>query len=76
MKFALKGRPVLNWTMPPGLTMESFGTADGTATDAFKTGQTPGSVVAGEGGPAGPAPAARPALRPRAPTPVPISTPA
>ncbi len=55
MKFALKGRPVLNWTMPPGLTMESFGTADGTATDAFKTGQTPGSVVAGEGGPAGPA---------------------
>jgi len=56
MKFALKDRPVLNWTMPPGLTMESFGTVDGTATDAFKTGETPGTVVAGQGAPAGPAP--------------------
>ena len=55
MKAALKDRPVLNWTMPPGLTMESFGTVDGTATDAFKTGETPGTVVAGQGQPPGPA---------------------
>jgi penicillin-binding protein 1A len=63
MKVALKDRPVLDWKMPPGLVMQSFGTVDGTATDAFKTGQTPGTVVAGQGvdpsaSPAGPAPTA------------------
>ncbi len=49
MKVALKGWPVLDWTMPPGLKMESFETVDGTATDAFKTGQTPETVMAGQG---------------------------
>jgi penicillin-binding protein 1A len=49
MKVALEGRPVLDWTMPPGLTMQSFDTSDGTAMGAFKTGTTPGTDVAGQG---------------------------
>ena len=56
MKVALADRPVLDWKMPPGLTMQSFDTVDGVATDAFKTGQTTATVVAGDGGgPSGPA---------------------
>ena len=45
MKVALKGLPVLDWKMPPGLTMQSFDTADGVAEGAFRTGQTPGTQV-------------------------------
>ncbi len=39
MAFALKDRPVLNFPVPPGLTVTSWG---GGATDAFKPGQVPG----------------------------------
>lgn len=46
MKVALEGQPVLHWKMPPGLVMRSFSTADGTATDAFKTGPGPNAVIA------------------------------
>ncbi|MGH7120568.1 MAG: penicillin-binding protein 1A [Acetobacteraceae bacterium] len=58
MKVALNGRPVLDWPIPPGITMRSFDTADGVAMGAFKTNQTPQTVVltAASGGenPAGP----------------------
>ncbi|MGH7085963.1 MAG: penicillin-binding protein, partial [Acetobacteraceae bacterium] len=45
MKVALEGRPVLNWPVPPGITMQSFDTVDGMATGAFKTGETPDTTV-------------------------------
>ncbi|MGH7066450.1 MAG: penicillin-binding transpeptidase domain-containing protein, partial [Acetobacteraceae bacterium] len=63
MKVALKGRPVLDWPVPPGITMQSFDTVDGMAMGAFKTGQTPETTVltassAADGNPASPASAA------------------
>ncbi len=45
MKVALKGRPVLDWPVPPGISMQTFDTADGTAIGAFKTNQAPGTEV-------------------------------
>ena len=47
MAFALKDRPVLNFPVPPGITVTSSG---GGATDAFKTGQVPGASNPSIGG--------------------------
>jgi len=50
MEFALKNRPVLKFTPPPGVTMASWDSGYGNVTDAFKPGQEPGvssSVVGG-----------------------------
>jgi penicillin-binding protein 1A len=43
MATALAGRPVLNFPMPPGVTMAPWDTGTGTVTDAFKDGQVPGA---------------------------------
>ena len=43
MAAALKGRPVLNFVQPPGVTMASWDSGAGTVTDAFKPGQVPGA---------------------------------
>jgi penicillin-binding protein 1A len=43
MALALKNRPVLNFTQPPGVTMASWSTGSGTVTDAFKPDQVPGT---------------------------------
>jgi penicillin-binding protein 1A len=43
MATALAGRPVLNFPMPPGVTMAPWETSTGTVTDAFKDGQVPGA---------------------------------
>jgi penicillin-binding protein 1A len=40
---ALKGRPVLQFPQPPGVTMASWDTGSGTVTDAFKPDQVPGA---------------------------------
>jgi penicillin-binding protein 1A len=42
MATALAGRPVLNFPMPPGVTMAQWETSTGPVTDAFKPGQSPG----------------------------------
>jgi penicillin-binding protein 1A len=50
MAQALKGRPVLQFPQPPGVTLGRWDTGSGVVTDAFKPGQTPGasdSLVAG-----------------------------
>ena len=47
MAIALKDRPVLNFPMPPGLTVTNWG---GGATDAFKPGQAPGASNPSIGG--------------------------
>ncbi|HEY4174581.1 MAG TPA: transglycosylase domain-containing protein, partial [Rhodopila sp.] len=43
MAAALAGRPVLNFPMPPGVTMAQWDTGKGMFTNAFKANQTPGS---------------------------------
>ena len=43
MAFALKGRPVLTFPQPPGVTMASWDSGSGTVTDAFKPDQVPGA---------------------------------
>jgi penicillin-binding protein 1A len=43
MAFALKDRPVIQFPMPPGLTMAKWDTGSGTVTDAFKPDQVPGA---------------------------------
>jgi len=43
MMVALKNRPVLQFQMPPGVTMASWDSGSGTVTDAFKPDQVPGS---------------------------------
>jgi penicillin-binding protein 1A len=43
MATALAGRPVLNFPMPPGVTMAPWDTGTGTVTDAFKPDQVPGA---------------------------------
>lgn len=43
MAAALKGRPVLNFPMPPGLTMAQWDSGTGQVTDAFKPDQVPGA---------------------------------
>ena len=47
MVIALKDRPVLNFPIPPGITVSTWG---GGVTDAFKPGQSPGSSNAAIGG--------------------------
>jgi hypothetical protein len=42
MAVALKNRPVLNWTPPPGVTMAQWDSGSGMVTDAFKPDQVPG----------------------------------
>ncbi len=51
MATALKGRPVLTFPVPEGLTVASYDSGFGTVTDAFKPGQQPG-VSAPIGAPA------------------------
>jgi penicillin-binding protein 1A len=49
MEVALKDRPVLQFSQPPGVTLGQWDSGSGMVTDAFKPGQTPGasdSVVA------------------------------
>jgi penicillin-binding protein 1A len=43
MATALASRPVLNFPMPPGVTMAPWETGTGTVTDAFKPDQVPGA---------------------------------
>jgi penicillin-binding protein 1A len=43
MAAALTGRPVLNFPVPPGVTLAPWDTGTGTVTDAFKPDQTPGA---------------------------------
>jgi penicillin-binding protein 1A len=43
MAEALKNRPVLNFPMPPGLTMAKWDSGWGSVTDAFKPDQVPGA---------------------------------
>jgi penicillin-binding protein 1A len=43
MAVALKGRPVLTFPQPPGVTMAAWDTGSGTVTDAFKPDQVPGA---------------------------------
>jgi penicillin-binding protein 1A len=50
MATALAGRPVLNFPMPPGLTMAPWDSGTGTVTDAFKPDQVPGASGPAGGG--------------------------
>ncbi len=50
MAVALKDRPVLSFRQPEGVTMASWESGNGTATDAFKPGQTPGASASTIGG--------------------------
>ncbi len=43
MAAALKGRPNLQFVVPPGMTVASYDSGFGTVTDAFKPGQVPGA---------------------------------
>lgn len=43
MKVALKNQPVIDFTPPPGVTLAKVSYGGETVTEAFKTGQTPGS---------------------------------
>jgi penicillin-binding protein 1A len=43
MAFALKDRPVLTFTAPPGVTLARWSSSVGMVTDAFKPGQVPGA---------------------------------
>jgi penicillin-binding protein 1A len=43
MAVALKGRPVLTFPAPPGVTMASWDSGSGAVTDAFKPDQVPGA---------------------------------
>jgi len=67
MATALKNRPVLNFTPPPGVTMAAWQSGTGMVTDAFKPDQTPGASgpagvgVASQSAPDGTTPAAAPA---------------
>jgi penicillin-binding protein 1A len=47
MAVALKGRPVLDFPQPPGVTMAQWNSGAGTVTDAFKPGQVPGGSAPG-----------------------------
>jgi penicillin-binding protein 1A len=66
MAVALKNRPVLNFTQPPGVTMASWDSGSGMVTDAFKPDQMPGASapigmgIASQTAPDGTAPAAAP----------------
>jgi penicillin-binding protein 1A len=56
MSVALKNRPKLAFPMPPGVTMSSWDSGNGTVTDAFKPDQIPGASapVVGVSASAGP----------------------
>jgi penicillin-binding protein 1A len=43
MAGVLKGRPVLNFPQPPGVTMAQWQSGTGMVTDAFKPDETPGA---------------------------------
>ncbi|HYZ23916.1 MAG TPA: PBP1A family penicillin-binding protein [Rhodopila sp.] len=43
MEKALAGRPVLNFPIPPGITMAQWDSGHGIVTDGFKEGQVPGA---------------------------------
>jgi penicillin-binding protein 1A len=43
MAVALKGRPVLTFQQPPGVTMATWESGHGSVTDAFKPDQVPGA---------------------------------
>jgi penicillin-binding protein 1A len=67
MTVALKNRPVLTFRQPPGVTMASWDSGNGTVTDAFKADQVPGasrpigsSVAAGPAGADGASPGETP----------------
>ena len=51
MAIALKGRPVLSFPMPPGVTMAPWDSGRGTVTDAFKAGPGSGRLGADRHGP-------------------------
>jgi penicillin-binding protein 1A len=65
MATALAGRPVLNFPMPPGVTMAPWETGTGTVTDAFKADQVPGAS-----GPTGMGFASAPSADGTPPTPI------
>ena len=50
MMVALKNRPALQFRMPDGVRMAAWDTGSGSRTDAFKTGQEPGSSQGTVGG--------------------------
>jgi penicillin-binding protein 1A len=52
MAVALKNRPKLTFTVPPGVILASYDSGFGTVTDAFKTGQEPGASGPVDGAPA------------------------
>jgi len=52
MAVALKNRPKLTFTAPPGVILASYDSGFGTITDAFKTGQEPGASGPVDGTPA------------------------
>lgn len=55
METALKGRPVLDFPQPDGVTLAQWDDGNGMVTDAFKDGQTPGaSAPLGTGIPSAP----------------------
>lgn len=70
MAQALKGRPVLDFPQPPGVTMAAWNTGTGTVTDAFKPDQVPGASapigpgqgVVSQAEPGGTTPAAAPGV--------------
>ena len=64
MSVALKGRPVLSFPQPPGVTLAKWDSGSGTALDAFKAGQIPGAWGAGARPPL-PKVAVNPPARPR-----------
>ena len=43
MMAVMRGRPPLQFPMPPGVTMATWNSGSGSVTDAFKPGQTPGA---------------------------------
>jgi len=69
MAVALKGRPVLDFPQPPGVTMAAWDSGSGMVTDAFKPDEVPGASepigmgVASQSPPNGTNPAAAPASR-------------
>jgi penicillin-binding protein 1A len=50
MHAALKHRPVLNFTQPPGVVMAQWNSGSAVVTDAFKPNQVPGASSGYGGG--------------------------
>jgi penicillin-binding protein 1A len=66
MHAALRHRPVLNFTQPPGVVMAQWNSGSHVVTDAFKPGQVPGASPGSSVGVAGEVPGATPASAPGA----------